>query len=162
VDSSITDEFWMTGEMGNLHKHKFIAQSGGHWFLFGDDVIMNLRAMNKVKGHLEQDAEEGIATLSAGCLTGEVLEAAHAAGAHIMTGVCNTVGVVSALIGGGLRNLVSLYGLGVDNMLSAKLVTASGEVVTVSEKENADLWWGLRGAGYNFGIFSELTVKAYK
>ncbi len=125
-------------------------------------MIINLRALNTVTVKLEPGAEEGTATITAGTLTSEVVEAAHAADAHIMTGVCNTVGVVSALIGGGLGNLVSLYGLGVDNMLSARLITASGDIVTVSEKENAELWWGLRGAGHNFGIVSELTVKAYK
>jgi hypothetical protein len=46
-------------------------------------------------------------------------------------------------------------------MLSARLVTAAGEVVQVSAVENSELWWGLRGAGHSFGIMSQLTVKAY-
>ena len=103
----------------------------------------------------------GTATIGAGTLTGEVIEAAHAAKANIVTDVCNTVGVIPTLLGGGLRNLISLYGLGVDNMLSAHLVFASRDIITVSAIENADLWWRLQGAGHNFGIVSELTVKAY-
>lgn len=78
-----------------------------------------------------------------------------------MTGVCNTVGIVPALLGGGLGFLISSYGPGVDQILSARVVHASGVVVTCSEKENQDLFWGIRGAGHNFGIVSSLTVKAY-
>lgn len=46
-------------------------------------------------------------------------------------------------------------------MISARLVTAAGKCIDVSADENADLWWGLRGAGHNFGIISSLTLKAY-
>ena len=46
-------------------------------------------------------------------------------------------------------------------MIAARLVIATGEVIEVGAEKNADLWWGLRGAGHNFGIISQLTVKAY-
>jgi hypothetical protein len=114
--------------------------------------------MNEVK----VDLPSGTATISAGAITKEALDAAHAASAHIFTGVCNTVGLIPALLGGGMGNQISLYGLGVDQILSARLVTAKGEVVVASEEENQDLFWGIRGAGHNFGIVSELKVKAYE
>lgn len=101
------------------------------------------------------------AKISAGTLTNEVLDAAAEAKVHIMTGVCNTVGIIPALLGGGMGMQASLYGMGVDNILSARLATADGKVVTVSAEENKELFWGLRGAGHNFGIVSELTVKAH-
>ena len=141
----------------------FLAQSGGHGFTATlgkvppNSIIINLRALNDVK----VDMAEGIATISAGAIISEVVDAAHAAGAHVMTGVCNGVGAVSSMIGGGMGVLAALYGMAVDNMVSARLVTATGEVITVSDKENEDLWWGLRGAGHNFGIVSELKVKAH-
>jgi FAD/FMN-containing dehydrogenase len=113
--------------------------------------------MNEVK----VDLDAGTATLSAGTITKEVIDAAHAAKAHIVIGVCNSVGIVSALLGGGLGFLISSYGPGVDQILSARVVLASGDVVTCSEKENQDLFWGIRGAGHNFGIVSSLIVKAY-
>jgi hypothetical protein len=53
------------------------------------------------------------------------------------------------------------YGMGVNNMVSARLVTVEGKCITVSSTENPDLWWGLRGAGHSFGIVSSLIVKAY-
>jgi hypothetical protein len=113
--------------------------------------------MNEVK----VDLSAGNATLPAGAITKEVIDAAHAAKAHIVTGVCNTVGIVPALLGGGLGFLISRYGPGVDQILSACVVLASGDVVTCSAKENQDLFWGIRGAGHNFGIVSNLIVKAY-
>lgn len=50
-------------------------------------------------------------------------------------------------------------GLGADNMISARLVTADGTAKTVSATENSDLWWAIRGAGHNFGIISSVTIK---
>lgn len=123
----------------------------------GYGLIINLRAMNNVS----IDLAAGTATISAGALTGELLEAAHVAKAHVVLGTCNTVGAIPPMLGGGIGTLTSLYGLAIDNFISARLVTASGPVITVSGKENADLWYGLRGAGHNFGIVSSLTVKAY-
>jgi FAD/FMN-containing dehydrogenase len=69
--------------------------------------------------------------------------------------------VIGAALGGGLGRLQGKYGLTVDNMVSARLVTAQGICITVSATENPDLWWGLRGAGHNFGIVSSLTMKIY-
>jgi hypothetical protein len=53
------------------------------------------------------------------------------------------------------------YGLGVDNMLSARIVTAAGKCITTSAEENSDLWYGLRGAGHSFGIVTSMKMKSY-
>lgn len=60
-----------------------------------------------------------------------------------------------------MSNLQGLRGLLVDSLVSVRLITASGTIVTASEKENADLFWGIRGAGYNFGIVTSATYKVY-
>jgi FAD/FMN-containing dehydrogenase len=65
------------------------------------------------------------------------------------------------MLGGGLGRQQGKYGLGIDNMLSARVVDAEGQLITVSATENSDLWYGLRGAGHNFGIVTSVTVKAY-
>ncbi|KAE9377284.1 FAD-binding domain-containing protein [Stipitochalara longipes BDJ] len=147
------------------HNLPFLAQSGTHGLssslqkLNGKPhLIINLRLLNNVT----VDLPSGIATISAGTLTKEAVDAAHAAKAHIVAGVCNTVGLIPALLGGGMGNLISLYGLGVDQILCARLVLASGEAITCSPTQNSDLFWGIRGAGHNFGIVSELKVKAYE
>lgn len=120
--------------------------------------MINLNALSSITF----DKENNTATMGGGILTGDALNAAHANGVHIMTGVCNTVGLIPAYIGGGLGNLLGMCGLGVDNMVEATLITASGDRITVSKNENPELWWGLRGAGGNFGVVSKLKVKSYK
>ena len=65
------------------------------------------------------------------------------------------------MLGGGHGFLQGQYGLMADQLVSARLVTATGDVVTVSDKANSDLFWGLRGAGHNFGIVTEFEYKVY-
>lgn len=77
------------------------------------------------------------------------------------TGSCSCPGMVGASIGGGVGRYQGLYGLMVDNILSARLVTATGEVVIVSETENSDLFWAIRGAGANFGIVTSITYRLH-
>ncbi|KAG8909127.1 hypothetical protein FRC01_007115, partial [Tulasnella sp. 417] len=64
-------------------------------------------------------------------------------------------------VGGGLGYSTGTYGLAADNMVSATVVLATGEIVQASEKENPDLLWGLRGGGSNFGVVAELGVKLH-
>lgn len=64
-------------------------------------------------------------------------------------------------IGGGIGRLQGKYGYLSDNMVSCKIALADGSIVTASNKENADLFWGIRGAGHNFGIVVEATFKVY-
>ena len=70
------------------------------------------------------------------------------------------MGLVGSTLGGGYGRLMGLYGYGIDNMLSANLITAAGETMTV-DAGNEELWWALRGAGPNFGIVTSITMKTY-
>ena len=90
----------------------------------------------------------------------EVVDAAYANGAQVLTANCNCVGALGAVLGGGYSRFMGLYGFGVDNVLSMSLVTASGAVLEVGPKDT-DLWWALRGAGANFGIVTTVTMKSY-
>ena len=78
----------------------------------------------------------------------------------IVNGGCNCVGQ-GGLLGGGLSRFSNRYGMGVDSLVSANLVTAAGELVTVSNSSNADLFWAIRGAGANFGIVVSTIQQAY-
>jgi len=76
------------------------------------------------------------------------------------TGWCGTVGVIGWACGGGYGLANGKWGLGVDNIVGAKLITASGEVVDTND--HSELLWALRGAGLgNFGVISELRLKTY-
>ena len=78
-----------------------------------------------------------------------------------MNGGCNCVGILGATLGGGLSRWNNLYGMGVDNVVSANLVTADGELVHASKDVNPDLFWAILGAGPNFGIVTSAVLKSW-
>lgn len=77
------------------------------------------------------------------------------------TGSEKCVGVIGATLGGGVGRLNGLYGMMVDALLSVRMVTASGDIVNASETENPDLFWAIRGAGFNFGIIISATYQVH-
>jgi len=76
-------------------------------------------------------------------------------------GVISTTGIGGLTLGGGLGWLMPKYGMAVDNLRSAQIVTADGRVLTASKDENADLFWGIRGGGGNFGIAASLEFTVH-
>jgi FAD/FMN-containing dehydrogenase len=76
-------------------------------------------------------------------------------------GTISTTGIAGLTLGGGFGWLMGKHGLAADNVLSAEVVTASGDVVLASEKDNGDLLWGLRGGGGNFGVVSSLEYRLH-
>ena len=76
-------------------------------------------------------------------------------------GVISTTGVAGLTLGGGLGWLLGKYGLSADNLVSIELVTAAGDVLTVTAEEHPDLFWALRGGGGNFGIASSFEFRAH-
>lgn len=71
-------------------------------------------------------------------------------------------GFVGLTIGSGVGRFTGLFGLVSDALLSARVITADGRLVQVSEKENENLFWGMRGAGANLGVVTSATYKAHK
>jgi hypothetical protein len=98
--------------------------------------------------------------VGAGCQWGDVDHAGHAFGLAVPAGIISTTGVGGLTLGGGLGYLTPKYGLTIDNLISAEMVLANGNVVTVSAKENSDLYWAIRGGGGNFGIVTSFLFNA--
>lgn len=78
---------------------------------------------------------------------------------NLETGSCSCPGVVGATLGAGVGRYQGLHGLVIDALLSVRLITAEGKVIDVSATSNSDLFWGIRGAGANFGIITSATYK---
>ncbi len=75
--------------------------------------------------------------------------------------MCPTVGISGFTLGGGVGPLGGLYGAASDNLLSAEVVTGTGELLHVSAKSHPDLWYGLRGAGFNYGVVTSMKYRIH-
>lgn len=107
------------------------------------------------------DAAANRMTIGGGVIFDDIFDPLHAAGKEIQTGSCSCVGMVGATLGGGVGPYQGIHGLLLDALESVTVVTGSGEIVTASEQENDELFWGLRGAGHNFGIVTSATYKIH-
>jgi FAD/FMN-containing dehydrogenase len=76
-------------------------------------------------------------------------------------GAISTTGIAGLTLGGGLGYLMRRYGLACDNLVSVEMVSANGEVIRASDKENADLFWGVRGGGGNFGVVTSFEYRLH-
>jgi FAD/FMN-containing dehydrogenase len=113
-----------------------------------DGVLIDLSGMKGV--HVDPVAH--VARANAGVLWGEFDRETQLFGLATPGGRMTTTGVGGFTLGGGYAWLSTKHGLACDNLISAQVVTADGRVVTASADENADLLWGLRGGGGNFGV----------
>ncbi|KAK9857404.1 FAD linked oxidase [Penicillium brevicompactum] len=121
-------------------------------------LVIDLSRMNGVT----VDTSRKTITAQGGATWREVDETGAAHGLAAVGGTVNHTGVGGLTLGGGYGWLSGQYGLTIDNLLSATVVLADGRVVKASLSENEDLFWGLRGAGYNFGVVVDFTYQAYE
>jgi FAD/FMN-containing dehydrogenase len=128
------------------------VRGGGHsipgFSTCDDGIVIDLSPM---KG-IEVDAAGRTATAQGGVLWAEFDAATQEHGLATTGGLVSTTGVAGFTLGGGIGWLMRKHGLACDNLRSAEVVTADGQIVTASATENEDLFWGLRGGGGNFGI----------
>ena len=82
-------------------------------------------------------------------------------GPSTATASASCVGIVGATLAAGVNNLQGIRGLLIDSLVSLRVVTATGKIITVSANENPNLFWALRGAGSNFGVVTSATYKIY-
>jgi FAD/FMN-containing dehydrogenase len=108
---------------------------------------------------VDVDADAGTARVQPGATLGDVDGATLPLGKAIPVGINSTTGIAGLTLGGGFGWLSRKYGLTIDSLLSADVVTADGHELTASEAENADLFWALKGGGGNFGIVTSFEFQ---
>ncbi|HEV8581965.1 MAG TPA: FAD-binding oxidoreductase [Thermoanaerobaculia bacterium] len=101
------------------------------------------------------------ARAQAGCLLGDVDRETQLYGLAAVLGFVSNTGIAGLTLGGGFGYLTRRFGWTSDTLLSADVVTADGRLVRASETENADLFWGLRGGGGNFGVATSFEYQLY-
>jgi len=135
------------------------VRSGGHSVaghnMIDGAVVVDMSHMRAVS----IDPERRVARVQAGARSGDVVGPAHAYGLALSTGDTASVGLGGLVTGGGVGFMARKHGLAIDNLLSARVVTADGSLVTASASENADLFWAIRGGGGNFGIVTEFEFQ---
>jgi FAD/FMN-containing dehydrogenase len=122
-----------------------------------DGLMIDLSLMKGV----QVDSKARRAIVEPGCTLADFDAVAQAHGLATPLGINSTTGVAGLTLGGGFGWLSRKYGMTIDNLLSADVVMADGSRLRASEAENADLFWGLRGGGGNFGIVTSFEFQLH-
>jgi FAD/FMN-containing dehydrogenase len=122
-----------------------------------EGILINTSRMKGVR----VDPETQTTRVEAGAKWADLVPEAAAHGLAGLQGSASGVGIVGYTMGGGFGWLGRKYGFAADSLKEADVVTADGELVKVSAYENADLFWGLKGGGGNFGIVTSLEFALY-
>ncbi|RYE88046.1 MAG: FAD-binding oxidoreductase, partial [Hyphomicrobiales bacterium] len=143
------------------HELQIAVRGGGHGVagnaLAEGGLVIDLRAMNAVS----VDGEDRVAEVGGGATMSHLDRGTEPYGLATTGGRVSTTGVGGFTLGGGSGWLDRKFGLACDNLVSAEVVTASGEIVTASATEHPDLFWALHGGGGNFGVVTSMRLKLY-
>src|SRR5918995_755299 len=141
------------------HSLPLAVRSGGHSLAYlsviDDAIVVDLSEMAGVS----IDPEARIARVQPGATSGDLAGPANDYGLALSTGDTHSVGMGGLTTGGGIGFMVRKYGLAIDNLLAAQVVTAAGDIVTASAEEHSDLFWAIRGGGGNAGIVTEFVFR---
>jgi len=123
-----------------------------------DGLVIDLSAMRSV--FVDKVARR--VRVQGGATLGDIDRETYVFGLAVPSGIVAKTGIGGLTLGGGVGWLIRKYGMSIDNLLSAQVVTADGKVLHASAAENNDLFWALRGGGGNFGVVTTFDFQAHE
>lgn len=145
--------------LASEHGFELAVRSGGHnvagHSTTEGGIVLDLSAMKD----LQIDLEERTAWAETGLTAGEFTDAVAKHGFAVGFGDTGSVGLGGLTLGGGVGYLVRKFGLTIDSLLAAEIVTANGQLLHVDDKSHPDLFWAIRGGGGNFGVATRLKFQ---
>jgi len=148
-------------QFARSHELQLAVRGGGHnvagLAVCDGGMVVDLSPMKGIR----VDPDARTARAEAGLTWGEFDRETASFGLANTGGLVSTTGIAGLTLGGGIGWLMRRFGLTCDNLLSADVVTANGRLLTASADENADLFWGIRGGGGNFGIVTSFDYRRH-
>lgn len=137
-------------------------RAGGHnaggLGVCNDGLVIDLSLMKGIRVDLKANTVRA----EGGVFLGDLDHATQRFGKAVPSGILSTTGISGLTLGGGIGHLSRAYGLSIDSLLEVDIVLANGQLVTANEKENADLFWAIRGGGGNFGVVTSFLFKLHE
>lgn len=160
VDAASSDDVATAIGFARTHGLRLVPRSGGHSYVGAsgnDGMVLDVAGLDRI----EVSPDGSTVTVGAGTRLGSIYSTLYCGyGRSIPSGTCPSVGIAGITLGGGYSLGARQFGLTLDRLLSAQVVLASGETITVSEGSHPDLFWALRGGGAGaFGVVTELTIE---
>lgn len=161
VRAKDTNDIRLTVNFARENDLLLAVKGGGHQIaghaVADGALLLDLSQMKAV--HV--DADVATATVEPGCLLSEVDQETQLYGLAVPLGINSTTGIAGLTLGGGFGWITAKHGLTIDNLRSAEVVCADGEVRVASATRNADLFWAIRGGGGNFGVVSSFEFALH-
>ncbi len=156
-----TNDIRLTVNFARENDLLLAIKSGGHQIaghaVADGALLLDLSQMREVV----VDVEQSTAKVQPGCLLSDVDKATQLHGLAVPLGINSTTGVAGLTLGGGFGWITGKHGLTIDNLLSAEVVCADGEVRVASASQHSDLYWAIRGGGGNFGVVSSFEFTLH-
>jgi len=144
------------------HELTLAVRGGGHngpgLGTCDDGLVIDLSGMKGIR----VDPARRTVRAETGLKLGEFDRETQSFGLATTLGVVSATGIAGLTLGGGWGHLHAKYGLAIDNVIAADVVTADGRLLTASASENQDLFWGVRGGGGNFGVVTSLEYRLHE
>ncbi|KAK0507960.1 hypothetical protein JMJ35_009849 [Cladonia borealis] len=162
VVPGIAEDVAATMKYADRYNVPFLAVNRAHGTASALSNVYNgieiyIHALNSIE--IAENGESAL--MGGGTYQDQVVNYLAAYGKVTSTGACGCVGMMGPGLGGGFGRFQGYFGLVLDNIIDMNVVLADGSMVTVSESSKSDLYWGMRGAGHNFGIVTSFNYKIY-